>query len=476
MDNQLFSGSDPFYKIEPVINRFIRDPNLIYMLNPAQYLAGIDTLVVNLETNTNGAGSSVISTPISTLTSITGNNMGTAYYNEIGNGIIFSSGPKTTVLNQIVSGMPNFTDSSVSKNHKSFDDKMRQVMERFSFFTWNIAINLLPVPLNSSCSDSNNCVFNAINLACEELRNMPVSKKTTLMNLVADTGKNCMIDIVMNNFDEAAANDFTPNSINPGNSNTSPDYSSLTSKKFFEFRRALYNRLDIPANILSESDINVKLYVKKILSDLYIKSCYPAIQYDIISAFAAKFQKTGDFINMRFSLLAKITYVRNWITEFVSIYNNATADDTVIANTQNTNTIITQILTLLNTYLQRVNNIDLNSDQDQLKKIMKQLHLLSDEVNDSSQKIDTLKDSVNKGQLSLRNTVYMSELMDKKYNNTQNIFYLLIIVAIILLIIYGVLLFLNMNKQLYILSGCIIAVLLLTQVISFIISLYNKSK
>lgn len=472
MDSQLFSGSDPFYKIDPVISKYINDPNIISMLNPEMYFSGINSLTINQEVK---SSNSVTSTPISTLTESTSGNINNAFYTDIGCGIIYSYNLSTSVLNKIVSNMPNLNKENIVKSHKSFDDKIRQVLETFSYKTLHDAINLLPVPLNISTGTN---VFNNINLAVEEVKNMPTSKLTTLINLLGDTAKTCIIEMIIDDkhFNNYAANDFTPNSLNNNNSEISPTYSLLSTHKFFQLRKSLYNKLSIPSNILSESDDNVKLYVQKILSDLYIKCCCPLIHYDIINGFSVKFNETGDFINLRFCLLAKISYVRNFVIRFTSIFNNANNDESNITNTQNTSLIITRILQLLNDYIQRINNIDLNSNQDQLKNIMKKLHMLSDDVYDKSQKIQTIKSKIDHGQLSLRNITPINNIMSLNYKKAVFKFYGLLIFIVFYVIIIGFLLFMFKTREVYISSIIVIIVILIIKFFDFIIKLLWNNK
>ncbi len=467
MDNQLFSGSDPFYKIEPVINRYIKDPNIISMLNLGIYLSGINNVVVNVETSSSNG---IISIPVSSLTSSNSGNISTAFYTEIGSGVIFNNGPLTSILNQIVVGMPNLNNDSITKSHKSFDEKMRQIFETFSYKALLGAINNLSVPLNTA-TDSN--VFSNINLAVEELKNMPNSKLLTLINIIADLAKDTLINMITSDdsFNEAASNDFTLSALNNNNNETSPTYLLLGTNKFFLLRQTLYNNLVIPSNILGESDGNVKLYVQKLLSDLYIKCCCPLVQYDIISAFSAKFQKTGDFVNLRFSLLAKITYLRNFIINFVSIYNSAQNDDTNIINTQNTNTIITRILNLLNSYLQQVNNIDINSNQDQLRNIMKKLHLLSDDIVEKSQRIQNVKSQVDNGQLTLRNMNINYDIISKKYKNSYYKWNFLVLLLLLYIIISGVILYIGKTGVIYIFSAIVILTIIIFEFFRFIVKL-----
>lgn len=471
MDSQLFGGTDPFYKIDPVINKYINDPNIISMLNPEMYFSGINSLTINQEIK---SGNNITSTPISVLTESTSTNINNAFYTEIGCGIIYSYSLSTSVLNKIISGMPNLNQESIVKSHKSFDDKIRQVLETFSYKTLHDAINLLPVPLNNLTGTN---VFNNINLAVEELKNMPTSKLTTLINLTADTAKTCLTNMIIEDkhFNSYAANDFTPNSLNNNNSEISPTYSLLSTHKFFQLRKSLYNKLSIPSNILSESDDNVKLYVQKVLSDLYIKCCSPLIHYDIINGFSVKFNETGDFINLRFCLLAKISYVRNFVIRFASIFNNAYNDESNVTNTKNTSLIITRILQLLNDYIQRINNIDLNSNQDQLRNIMKKLHMLSDNVYDKSQKIQTIKSKVNHGQLSLRNISPINNIMSLNYKKTIFKFYGLLIIIALYVIIMGFLLYMNKTREVYVFSIIVISVILTVKFFDFIIKLlWNK--
>lgn len=472
MDSQLFRGTDPFYKVEPVINRYINDPNVISMLNPEMYFSGISSLTINQEIQ---SGNTIISTPVSALTNDNGKSINDAFYTEIGCGVIYSYNLSTSVLNKIISGMPNLTQENIVKSHKSFDDKIRQILETFSYKTLHDAINLLPVPLNKS--DNTNNFFN-INLAVEELKNMAKNKLTTLINLTGDTAKSCLINLVIEDdkFNSHTANDFTPNSLNNNNSEISPTYGLLSTNKFFQLRKSLYNKLSIPNNILSESDNNVKLYIQKILCDLYIKCCSPIIQYDIINAFSVKFNSTGDFINLRFCLLAKISYVRNLIIRFVSIFNSADNDETNITNTQNTSVIITRILSILNDYIQRINNIDLNSNQDQLRNIMKKLHMLSDDVYNKSQKIQTYKSQVDNGQLSLRNITSMNDKINLKYNKTILKFYGIVIFIFFYILIIGFFIYSQKTKEIYIFSSIVILTILVIKLFNFIVSsIWNKS-
>ena len=232
MDSQLFEGSQPLYDIEPVVNRYIRDHNVISMFNLPIYLAGVDSVTVNVETT---SGTTVVSTPVSSLTVATAGQINLASFTTIGCGVLYGPQVSQQYLNKLFSLLPSYTDMSVTTDHSAFNNIMRETVETLSFETFRKAVKHLPEHVNRSCRITDPaCPFSALDLAAQELKKLPSSKMTSLMNIVADTGLSVLMTMVSNsNFNVESGDDLTLNAFSPGNVQTSPTYTSLQNANFF---------------------------------------------------------------------------------------------------------------------------------------------------------------------------------------------------------------------------------------------------
>ena len=233
----------------------------------------------------------------------------------------------------------------------------------------------------------------------------------------------------------------------------------------------------ITPGIVGEIDTNVLSYISKILADIYIKTCVPLVQYDILSAFQNKFVSNGDFVNMRFSLLAKILYIRQLFESIVKIYKNALANDTNAQNEANSSVIVTNLITLLDSYLKKVNNIDLNSNQDELKNITTQVHSLSDTALLNANKIEIVKPRVYDNQLALRNIIFQVDQGTKLYDHKVTQFWIYITVLIAFTVIMGGCLFGGKAAYVFVLSGIVFLATLFVVLVNIVMNFASsKSK
>lgn len=189
-------------------------------------------------------------------------------------------------------------------------------------------------------------------------------------------------------------------------------------------------------------------YFKMIAIDLYIKNCYNLIIYDYISCLTETYIEYGDFINSRLGLLAKVIYTYYYINNINSAYKQNNTD---IAN-------IVTIASYLKNYLVTINStgktVDLHID----------LHDKSTKVVNQNETVQSLNKQIKQNQLAMRNVIYNTDSLRKKYRYKMIEFIILVMILIIIITVSCILLFLDTEKngfKTYVLYICGITVLII---------------
>lgn len=242
---------------------------------------------------------------------------------------------------------------------------------------------------------------------------------------------------------------------------------------YYLLRTILIDYYDIDSKIIYEDDPLVYVFMKKLLIDLYIKCCYPLIQYDLIDSLLAYYTDKGDFVNARFALLAKILFTYHVVKELsTNIKDSSNPNDTY----ELPNEIKNIFPNVISQYIKRNNKGDINSNatstENRLIEIIKELRLLSNDVISASDKKKIYREAIANNQLTLRNTAAAIEQNRAKVNIRYIEFYILVSILFSMIIACGVLYFLNLiDIGMLVAAGVLISIIifvLIRMIISFI--------
>jgi hypothetical protein len=172
------------------------------------------------------------------------------------------------------------------------------------------------------------------------------------------------------------------------------------------------------------------MYIRKILADLYIKTAYLTIHFDILSSLQKKHQKLGDFMNARFGILAMTNFTYTYIN---GIYESVKT----LPSGTNTMRHLKTRLDYMSNYITGMSNIEStnNNSKNKLAKIIKDVHVKSFNNYNKSLNISDLKEEIHKHQIALNNIMTNSEHIKRrhKYKYMEFVF----ITTLLFIIIIG---------------------------------------
>ncbi len=194
--------------------------------------------------------------------------------------------------------------------------------------------------------------------------------------------------------------------------------SNFKTPFYYQIREEMITKLPILQNLKDQlSDNSQKIIYSSIIVDLFLKMCYPLVQFLFLSTLSTTYSEKGDFINARLAIYAKSSFVLNFLnmlnTNFVNLL--ALSDTKTSVETK-----ITTIQTNINRFLDNINvNIDLTSIFNQLKQTSK---------NVVTKNIDTVsqKEEFSKNQIVLRNLITNYPLFLNKARRQVALFWVLV--------------------------------------------------
>jgi hypothetical protein len=190
-----------------------------------------------------------------------------------------------------------------------------------------------------------------------------------------------------------------------------------TRKFYYDLRDRMATHLDVKT-VYSHIDNNNVIYFKKIATDLFLKTAYPCVHLIYIQTLMTYYAEKGDFVNVRIMILASVYYVFYMLKSVLTTVNNLEATSPHKMTTSQ-DTALNTIFAKLNQYLTNNNKIDVNSpdttSENEMKKLIVDLHKLSKDVSDKNGNIQTLKRSITSHQLAMRNVLYNLEVIRSRY-------------------------------------------------------------
>lgn len=261
---------------------------------------------------------------------------------------------------------------------------------------------------------------------------------------------------------------------------------NLNSAFYYALRKSIIEQLLSGNNscqsyiktLSQNSNSDVAVYFAKTITDVYLKCSYPLIQYQFINSLISTYMKSGDFLNTRFGLLAKIylvTYTVSVLSLSMQQYANNnkysyTIQDKVTLATERIN----DVLQKLNQYLININNIDITdsnttSDQ-QFAIIVNDLKNLSNKVQSESSKINIIKNGIQSSSLEVRSLLDNMKIIDKKLKAKKIEFWIVFSVLLTFIITCVILIMIDQSLLVIYISAIAILLVILYKLCLLVIS------
>jgi hypothetical protein len=217
-------------------------------------------------------------------------------------------------------------------------------------------------------------------------------------------------------------------------------------------------------------------YVTKIITDVYLKSSYPLIQYQFIHSLMDHYMKKGDFLNTRFGLLAKIYLVIYTVSVlYLSLEKYNTDGKYTGNNLTSYNTTITKlnaVLVKLKDYLKQINDTNTAVDSEQqFGKILNNLKTLSNTVQSESSQINVIKNSIQNSSLEVRSILENMKIIDNRLKAKKIEFWIVFSFLLIFIITCIILIMIEQSLLVIYISAITILLVILYKLCLLVISL-----
>jgi hypothetical protein len=243
------------------------------------------------------------------------------------------------------------------------------------------------------------------------------------------------------------------------------------------------NCQDVIKNIKATEGPDVAAYFNKLVTDVYIKCSYPLLQYIFISSMMKQYMLKGDFVNTRLALFSKVNLIL-YITSVLSLViqnfanngNYATVNQNELSSIA---TMLNDILSKLNMYIENMNNIDMTSPNanadDEIAKIIQRLREMSNEVQSDSKEIGEIQKSIETSRLAIRNVLYNLTIIESKRKLRLIEFWIAFSVLVLLIVSCVALLLLKQEQIALYVSGLTVLLVLIYKLVIMIISFIKKN-
>ena len=393
------------------------DTNILGMMNPTTFASSI-----NIEGFLKNI-SAVIVTPQSTLTvknflDATANatvppiNSGDAFTADASANDVYISVTRAPtidgdMLQKITKELQTSTiHASVTTDHVVFRNFLYDIVEDITKHLFMDAGRLFFAHID--VLQDSDARYQHLGNAATQFSNLRAGRISTLLSLL----KNACIAAMKDIFDASttAANAQDMQDIGSGSG-------KYQRKFYYDLRDRMVSRLDVKT-IYSNINNNQVIYFKKVAVDLFLKTAYPCVHLIYIQTLTTYYAEKGDFVNVRIMILASVYYVFYTLKGLVTTNNNLPQGNQHRMTTEQ-EVALTLIFEKLNEYLTNNNKIDVNStgttSEDEMKKLIVDLHQLSKDVTDKNGQIQTLKRSIITQQLAMRNVLYNLEVIRSRY-------------------------------------------------------------
>jgi hypothetical protein len=238
---------------------------------------------------------------------------------------------------------------------------------------------------------------------------------------------------------------------------------------YYMLRTIMLDFFKLDAKVFYETDDKIDLFMRKILVDMYIKLCYPMIQYDMLTIMMQRYVENGDFVNARFALMAKCLFCFTMIAKLVE-----PVQDTALTQIS----IKKDFPSIIQTYIERNNNGDIMFNgytEDKLKTILLDLHDMSSKVENTSQKTEIVRKAILDNQLAMRTVLAANEEMSKQLKTKYTEFYIVFSLLLVLLVACSVLYFINKEDIGMVVAAAVLVCVLVYKLFLMILSFVRKN-
>jgi hypothetical protein len=178
--------------------------------------------------------------------------------------------------------------------------------------------------------------------------------------------------------------------------------------------------------------------MKVIATEMYIKSSYHIIVYDVLSELTNIYRMNGDYVNARLGLLAQTLFMY----QFLDKMRDAAPD-----SLSNKTTVETLLPTAIEQFLTMVSRPYLDPNQSSadvlFSETVKKLRDLSNETQSSSESVEVLRNSIKKNQLTLQSTTAANAANAGRTLWASVEMYALLVVLLVVLISCSILFFMD---------------------------------
>ena len=237
--------------------------------------------------------------------------------------------------------------------------------------------------------------------------------------------------------------------------NFNPSQNGFQAPAFYNLRTKLIRNFNIPESYFSRETTDAEImYFKRILVDTFLKTSYPYIQLLLIDLLMKIYATTGDYINVRLGLLAKMMFVHNFITNLDSLSLGPVSQ---------------RIFTYINDLLTQLNN------SNKIEEVLAELHQMSKKAVVSSHMLEQVKKDIAQNQINLGNISKNISSNKSTYRGKLVEFWLIFSLLLTLFLVSTVLIFLKMPTFVYLLIVIMLSIILIIQAINVIKIIISKN-
>ena len=306
------------------------------------------------------------------------------------------------IVNEIVSST---IVVDIAKNHIAFRDFLYDIIEDTTKFIFMQAGTRLFEFVRALPESDSRYLF--LGDPASQFSNLRSGRNSTLMAQLKSACVLAMKDVFVE----------SPTSITSLDMKDMGIGSTKYNRKFYyDLRDRMATKLDV-RQVYNNVNNNQILYFKKMAVELFLKTAYPCVHMIYLQTLISYYGDKGDFVNVRIMMLASIYYVFYTLKRLVTV-SNALPNTSVGKITTFQASRLNTIIQILNDYLTNNNKIRVDSTStpnEEMKKLIIELHDLSKDVTNSNGVIQVLKRSIMNQQLAMRNMLFNLEVIRKRY-------------------------------------------------------------
>ena len=185
--------------------------------------------------------------------------------------------------------------------------------------------------------------------------------------------------------------------------------------------------------------------------------------------------KSGDYVNARIVILSIIFYAFFFI-KIITDKDNSITDITKKAS-NDSKTKINIVIDNIKAYIEQNNKIQIDSNDatnDELKRIITELHQMSNNVVNTNKDIVIVKKEIENNQLAMRNMLFNIQVRRNSYDKAYREFVISLCILIIVVILCILLLLFNMSSYVYIVCG-VVSISVILYIMTLTIMNFMKS-